>query len=303
VIGAIRVRGRWVSLDLLERLSRRSQGPTPPPRPQLVEEFCRATDWRDAKGRLSLSSARVALRRLEALGRVQLPPMGCRTQSARPRGLPDDGQPLPELPKVSARCRPTNLRLRLVQNEHDPAHRIWNRLMVREHPLGRRPLVGAQLRYLIECDQGILGAFGFGPPAYHLECRDQWIGWSDAQRRRQLAQVVNNSRFLILPWVQVKNLASTALALSTRRLATEWHDQYGVEPLLVETLVEPARFAGTCYRAANWVALGMTTGRGRMDRTHQRHGAAPKAVWVYPLASDAVVRLRGGRYGHCGRRV
>lgn len=113
-----------MSLDLLERLTERSQGPTPPPRLQLVEEFCRATDWHDAKGRLNLSSARVALRRLEALGQVQLPPMASRTKGLLPRGLSDDGQPLPELPKVSARGGPTGLRLQLVQDEHDPAHRI-----------------------------------------------------------------------------------------------------------------------------------------------------------------------------------
>ena len=131
-----------------------------PSRRELIEEFCRAVGWRDAQGRLSVSSASVALRRLEKEGQVQLPPMAPRSQSARPRGLSDDGRPLPVLPHFTAGGRDmTGLKLRLIQDEHDPAHPIWNRLIVREHPLGRSPLVGAQLRYLVECDQGILGSF------------------------------------------------------------------------------------------------------------------------------------------------
>jgi hypothetical protein len=102
---------------------------------------------------------------------------------------------------------------------------------------------------------------------------------------------VSNSRFLLLPWVRVKNLASTVLAQAVRRLGADWRARYAVEPLLVETLVEQGR-AGTCYRAANWLALGATAGRGRQDRAHERHGAAPKTVLVYPLVEDAVQRLR-----------
>jgi hypothetical protein len=107
----------------------------------------------------------------------------------------DDGQALPPLPQLPLRPESiAGLRLRLIQDETDPAHRIWNRLMVREHPLGRRSLVGAQLRYLIECEAGILGAFGFGPPAYHLECRDRWIGWSLKARQQNLGKVIGLSR-------------------------------------------------------------------------------------------------------------
>ena len=104
---------------------------------------------------------------------------------------------------------------------------------------------------------------------------------------------MNNSRFLLLPWVHVQNLASATLGLALRRLSTDWQARYGVEPLLVETLVDPARYTGGCYRAANWVELGDTSGRGRDDRTHHRHGASPKRLWVYALTRDAVERLRG----------
>ena len=122
--------------------------------------------------------------------------------------------------------------------------------------------------------------------------RDRWIGWDDAQRARALQRIVNNSRFLVLPWVQVRNLASAALAGAARRLVADWLAAYAVRPLLLETLVDTTRFAGTCYRAANWRELGTTSGRGRMDRGHQRHGAAPKTVFVYPLVDDVHRRLQ-----------
>ena len=126
-----------------------------------------------------------------------------------------------------------------------------------------------------------------------MRARDQWIGWDDGTRARQLPRVVSNSRFLVLPWVHIQNLASATLGLALRRLPRDWQVRYGVAPLLVETLVDPTRYSGGCYRAANWVMLGDTTGRGRDDRAHQRHGASPKRLLVYPLTRDAVTRLRG----------
>jgi hypothetical protein len=258
----------------------------------LVERFCQATQWRDAKGRLSLSSASVALRRLEARGQVQLPPMAPRARATLPRGLTDDGQALPELPKlVGARNRPTGLRLHLVRDEHDPAHALWNRLIVREHPLGRSPLVGAQLRYLIQCDQGLLGAFGFGPAAYHLECRDQWIGWNLLARQQNLGQVLCLSRFLLRPGLRVPNLASQCYGLVLRQVARDWKERYGVDPVLVETYVERVRHEGRSLAAANWRRLGQSKGRGRDDRRRQK-AKTPKDVWVYELQSGARARLQ-----------
>jgi hypothetical protein len=122
--------------------------------------------------------------------------------------------------------------------------------------------------------------------------RDAWIGWDDATRERNLQRVVSNSRFLILPWVRVTNLASSVLSLAVRQLHLDWRRRYAVEVLLVETLVDTRRYRGHCYRAANWICLGETTGRGRMDREHLRHGASTKTVLVYPLVKDAAKRLR-----------
>jgi hypothetical protein len=122
--------------------------------------------------------------------------------------------------------------------------------------------------------------------------RDQWIGWDDVTRGVNLQHVVNNSRFLVLG--KIRNLASTLISCVLRQLRTDWQDRYGVDPWLVETLVERERFYGGCYRAANFIVLGETSGRGRMDRTHQRHGVALKTVMVYPLLKGALCRLRDG---------
>ena len=128
-------------------------------------------------------------------------------------------------------------------------------------------------------------------PAWKVKPRDVWIGWSDEQRQRNLQLIVNNGRFLIFPSVRVKGLASKILALSARQLPQDWHSHYGHRPLLLETLVDADRFRGTCYRAANWIYVGQTTGRGRMDREHKADGQAIKDIYLYPLDRNAKQRL------------
>lgn len=292
MLGAIRISGRWVDRQALERLSRRSQGPTPPLRSQVIAEFCRAVHWYDARGQPALASAGAALRKLERRGLVQLPPPVSALQAKTPRRLADDGQPLPPLPALPSGPEPiAGLRLRLIPDDKDPAHRIWNRLITREHPLGDRPLVGAQLRYLLECDAGVLGALGFGPPAFHLECRDQWIGWSLAARRQNLGQVIGLSRFLIRPGLRVPNLASQCYSLVLGQVAGDWQSRYGLKPVLVETYVDRERHQGRSLAAANWRRLGESKGRGRDDRQRQT-AQGPKDVWVYELDPKARAQLQ-----------
>jgi hypothetical protein len=125
--------------------------------------------------------------------------------------------------------------------------------------------------------------------------RERWLGWNDAQRRARLQRVVNNSRFLIVPWVEVRNLASHVLARMARETPAHWEHAYRARPVLLETLVDTQRFAGTCYRAAGCLELGTTSGRGRDDRQHHRHGLAPKTVFVLPLRRDAREVLRTER--------
>lgn len=257
-----------------------------------MEEFCRAVAWRDPKGRLCLSSARVALRRLEQQGHVQLPPRAPGSKRSQPRRLYDDGQGLPPLPELGFEGKAmSGLRLRLIVDEADPSHRIWNRLIVREHPLGDRPLVGAQLRYVIECDQGVVGAFGFGPAAYHLECRDRWIGWSAEVRQHNLGRVIGLARFLLRPGLRVPNLASRCYGLVLRQVGADWQQRYGIRPVLVETYVDRVRHQGRSLAAANWRRIGQSKGRGRDDRRRQ-YGQSLKDVWVYELNAKARLHLQ-----------
>ncbi|MGC8493412.1 MAG: DUF4338 domain-containing protein, partial [Syntrophobacteraceae bacterium] len=184
------------------------------------------------------------------------------------------------------------LQLEPVSSPEDQA--LWREWMQRYHYLGYRIPFGAHLRYFIRvmAPRPIrVGALQFSSPAWRMAARERWIGWSEPARRHNLQQVVSNSRFLILPWIRICNLASSVLSLAARRLPEDWQASYRIRPVLLETLVDPARFAGTCYRAANWIEVGQTTGRGRQDRAHRRHDVSPKTILLYPLTPDARLRL------------
>ena len=172
---------------------------------------------------------------------------------------------------------------------------LFQKLLSRYHYLGYAMPYGARLQYLVYVRRPrreVVGCVQFSSPAWRMKVRDQWIGWDDSTRKLRLQHIVNNSRLLVV--ARIRNLASMALSGALKRLRADWHQQYGVDPWLVETLVDRQRFYGGCYRAANWRVLGKTSGRGRMDRTHQRHGAQVKTVLVYPLVKNARRRLTGG---------
>jgi hypothetical protein len=189
---------------------------------------------------------------------------------------------------AASECEP--LELVLVESKADS--RSWRKQMERYHYLGCRVPFGANLRYCVRHRDRELACMLWTSPAWKMRARDEWIGWSDLQRRQNLQAIVNNGRFLILPWVQVKGLASKILALSARQMPRDWEIRYGCRPLLLETLVDARRFRGTCYRAANWIHLGQTTGRGRMDRQHQAHNQAVKDIYIYPLVHNVQQHLR-----------
>ena len=154
---------------------------------------------------------------------------------------------------------------------------------------------GAHLNYLVESPNSpgqFLACLQFSSPAWKMAPRDAWIGWSAEQRKRNLQFIVSNSRFLIPAYISIKGLASMTLSLAARRLPDDWERLYGYRPLLMETLVERDRFAGTVYKAANWVHLGCTQGRGRMDSEHAAHGKSIKDIYVYPLCRHAQAKLR-----------
>jgi len=255
-------------------------------RQQLSYRVCEAFDWRKPDGSLKDMSCRVALLRMHREGLIELPAPRhkvnpCRSCSRRtPQAEP--GAHL-EVAVHELEC----LRLELVERAGSA---LWNEYVDRYHYLGYKPLPGAQLRYFAYAGERLVGLLGFGAAAWKSGPRDEWIGWSREQRHRNLNEVVNNARFLILPWVRVSSLASKLLAMAARSLPTHWQRRYGYRPVLLETFVEAERFTGTCYRAANWTCVGQTQGRGKLG--DHRLGQVPvKSVWVYPLAKDFRVRL------------
>lgn len=265
------------------------------PRTELAYTLCELLDWRRPTGKLKNHEGRLLLERLATKGLVALPPVREAVAHRGPRTCPRSAQGAPAPDLVGSLRDVAPLRLEVVPPGRRGPSRLWRELIGRYHYLGDRVPVGATLRYVVRSAQGpdqVLACLGWTSAAWRIAVRDRWIGWSDAQRRQALPYVVNNSRFLILPWVHVTDLASHILALGVRRLPADWEARYGVRPLLLETLVDPARFRGTCYRAANWLPLGETVGRGRMDRANVRSGDAPKSVYVYPLGRDVPARLR-----------
>ena len=230
------------------------------------------------------------LERLQGEGFLQLPELRQRGRRGprRADGSRPHWQPTP-VAGAARECEP--LELALVEGPAES--RRWREQLERYHYLGCRVPFGAHLRYWVRNRDRELACLLWTSPAWKMQARDVWIGWSDEQRQHNLQSIVNNGRFLMLPWVQVKGLASKILALSARQMPCDWQIRYGCRPLLLETLVDPTRFRGTCYRAANWIFIGQTTGRGRMDREHNAHGQAVKDIYVYPLAPAARQRLSG----------
>jgi len=292
-ISVVVINGQEFSPSTIEWISAAISSEPDISRTRLSRQVCERLDWRSPSGKLKELSCRLALNKLHDGGHLKLP-------AARPR------------PGSLGRCRVEfvvtdqapaldcglkelgTVELVRINSRDSKASRIWNSLMERHHYLGRGPLCGAQIRYLIRSSvYGWVGGLAFSAPAWRLRPRDQWIGWSDAARTANLAKVVCNSRFLILPQVRVPYLASHALSLAARRLAADWVERYGIRPVLLETFVEQGRFAGTCYRAANWVEVGSTQGRGRQDRDKSRD-VAVKSVYLYCLDTNARQTLCDG---------
>ena len=249
-------------------------------RAALSRLVCERLDWRRDNGRLKEMSCRVAMLRMQDDGALQLPPPRNGNNNGKPyRRRTQLAEPEP-LRQVSSRKELGTLQLQLVTQRHD-SHR-HNEYIDRYHYLGYQPLPGAQLRYFVWADQRIIALLSFGAAAWTIKPRDRFIGWTANQRQKHLHLVVNNARFLILPWIRCNNLASSVLAMAIRQLTDDWEPRYGVRPVLLETFVERPRFHGTCYQAANWTYLVDTKGRGKLDVHHQSL-LPKKAIWVYPL--------------------
>jgi hypothetical protein len=265
--------------------------------------LCRRWEWRQANGSYREIACRALLRQLDCKGLIVLPAM---RKPARRPGCRNTVAPLPPMDTAIleaplSRLRP-QVRVELVKG--NAGERFHNSLVARYHYLGYRQPTGAALKYLCYYRERVVAALGFGPAAWKVACRDVFIGWEPAVREANLPGVVNNDRFVILPWVRVPHLASFLLGHCLRRLRRDWMAHYATPIVLAETFVERERFAGTCYRAANWRRLGETRGRGRNDRTH-RNAEPVRDVFVYPLHPRFRESLCQGE-GHtrtCGEAV
>ena len=277
-------------LDLLREVVETCSGLS---RTELAKTVCELLRWRRANGSLKALECREYLERLESSGWIQLPPLRRRRPLGSTTRIPKTARGEPRQALVGSVQEFSPIVVEEVR--HSQQSELFRELVGRYHYLGYQVAYGAQLRYLVWVSQPqrqVVGCVRYSSCAWRMSARDQWIGWDDSTRARNLQRVVNNSRFLLLPWVHIGNLASRVLSQAQRQVAVDWRARYRVEPWLLETLVDVSRFAGTCYRAANWIEVGTTTGRGRMDREHRREGLRPKKVFLYPMVRDAARRLR-----------
>jgi hypothetical protein len=281
--GGLVLQGRQLGAAELDQLRTLIAAHPAASRYRLSRLLCAAWDWRSATGQLKDMAARALLLKLELRGVVQLParrrPSPNRMRHKHVPPPPPVGEPVVAALGDLQPLHPEEL------SAPTGADSLFASLLHHQHYLGYTSAVGMNLKYLVRDRQGRpIACALFGSAAWRCAARDRWLGWEAATRARALQRVTNNTRFLIVPGVQVPHLASHVLGQLTRRLRADWRRKYHAPLSVVETFVDTSRFAGTCYRAANWIEVGTTQGRTRQDRFH-RLQVAPKTIYVYPLVA------------------
>jgi len=246
----------------------------------LSKKLCQEWNWRQANGHLRDMVCRSFLLRLEEAGYIKLPPRKIPPPFVRKKPSPVDiGQTPINAPLV--KLKP----LQILQVRRTPYEKLYNSLIQQFHYLAYCQPVGEHLKYVVFSDQRPIACFAFSSAPRHIGCRDKFIGWSPDIRKKNIHLIAYNTRFLILPWIHVKFLASHLLSCISKVLPQDWQRIYNHPVYFLETFVDTERFQGTCYRAANWIYLGKTTGRGKNDQT-KKPNRSIKAVWGYPLCKD-----------------
>ena len=251
-------------------------------RSALSRKLCQLWGWTKPNGDLKDMTCRVALLRMQADGLITLPPSRIgvvRKRAQFPSTSASDAnapikQPVHELQRIT---------LQVVSGKATSL--LWNEYIARYHYLGYAAMLGSQIRYNVFAGDQLVACISFCACAWKLKDRERYIGWSEAQRQKNLQLVINNARFLVLPWIESKGLASKILSLAARQLPKDWRQRYGFEPVLLETFVEYERHKGTCYKAANWINVGLTAGRGKKSTSHKLLIPA-KDIWLYPLRKN-----------------
>jgi hypothetical protein len=277
------LRGRHIGPDDLHCIRAMISGHWSSGRTTISRHLCEQWNWRQPNGQLKDMACRSLLLTLESKGEIELPPR-LKESFRAPRRTDRQVFCVDSSPLEEAINQFSSLTIQMVRQTPDEA--LWDQLVNTHHYLGRPWIVGSYL------DGRLVACLGWGSAAWKVACRDTMLGWDDQTRQANLHQVVNNVRFLILPWVRIPHLASKALAANLRVLAADWQRFYAHPIVLAETFVDTERFQGTCYRAANWARIGETKGRGKYDREN-RFAASVKAVYLYPLRRDYRERLHG----------
>ena len=251
----------------------------------LAREFCHAINWVGPDDRIRAMMARLTMLAMHRDGIITLPPPRQAPRRLRkPEPCRETDPPQAPVPETLEAVRP--IRLVCITGADRKASRVWNGFVARWHYLGYTPLIGAQMRYAAEDREGrTLALLGFSAAAWKTAPRDAFIGWLPQVREKNLQYVIDNSRYLILPWVRIPNLASHILSEARRQLPQDWYDRYKVAPVLMETFVEIPRFTGAVYKASGWIRVGTTRGRGKYDSKNEC--AKPKKdIWLCPLRKD-----------------
>ncbi len=255
-------------------------------RTEAIYTLCETLNWLTPAGLPKFAACKKLLHRLETQGSIRLParrkqyyPPGAASGNPAQRSGRTDAQPMlrTSIQALGA--------IQLIPVDDKAQQALWNEYVGRYHYLGYKRPFGYRQRYFIEAGGRCLGCVLLSGPAKALKTRDRWIGWNERQRRKNLPWVLNNNRFVVFPWVQVANLASHVLGQLARRVADDWQQRWGYRPVLLETFVDPARFRGSCYRAAGWQWLGRTSGQG-LIRPGSRYRTSPKLILAKPLQAD-----------------
>jgi len=262
-------------------------------RSELARTICEHWGWVTASGSQKVTACLKVLEDLEERGLLRLPGKRrmTRWKSDRASGSVPTERTQPGVALVGELSAVGSVGLEVVQSK-EPC-RLWNEYVDRYHYLGYRQPFGCCRRYFIMSSAGVLGCLLMAGAAKALAARDQWIGWDRQRRQQNLPWVINNTRLLIFPWVRIRHLGSQVLGQLARRVRADWQARWGYEPLLMETFVDPNQFSGTCYRAAGWLALARTTGRG-LPRAGRVYQSTPKWIYLKALAPDFRQRLCGG---------
>lgn len=290
--GVIRYRGREISGEQIEFIRGLVADNPTASRRALSVKLCEAWDWRQANGQLRDMVCRGLMLQLHRAGLLRLPPK----KQSPPNPLAA-GRSRPARAEIDQRpvsCSVKELGpLEIRQVRRSELEGLYNSLIEYHHYLGYTHAVGEQLKFLVSSDNRPIGCFTFSSAPRHLGPRDRFIGWSTQQRRANIHLLAYNSRFLILPWVQVRHLASHLLGRISRHISSAWQELYRHPIYFLETFVDTERFKGISYKAANWIYLGLTTGRGKDDHTYKPNRSL-KAIWCYPLSAEFRRHLHEG---------